>query len=280
MKIFRIILTLATLMFVFAACNGNNATGQPAQPPEPTHLPMLETSRIFINYSPYVRGLSPELNSPVPLELRELLVRPELFRAANLRGSILIDLANSGLIDVAVVGSEILFRGDFSPSVLIGFIEYARAGITDPNIPVTTSDTAMAWIENPALVEAVDIILVTIYPFFSNVPIEYAAAALAATYADVVAVADGRQVIISETGWPTAGSPEGVAVPSPENAARFFAEVNEWAVAEGVEVIFFSAFDEAWKREGVNLDIGMHWGHFYADGTMKEAFAYVYSQLR
>jgi exo-beta-1,3-glucanase (GH17 family) len=187
----------------------------------------------------------------------------------------LIKLANNGYIDIAVVGSELLFRRDVTAGKLIGYIEYVRAGIKDETIPVTTSDTAMAWINNPALIDICDVILVTIYPFFSEVPVEHAADALKATYAEILAIAGDKPVIISETGWPTAGSPEGAAVPSPENAARYFKDVYEWSRPEGVEVIFFSAFDEAWKREGRNRDIGMHWGHFYEDGTKKEVFSEV-----
>jgi exo-beta-1,3-glucanase (GH17 family) len=184
----------------------------------------------------------------------------------------LIKLANDGYIDIAVVGSELLFRRDISAGDLIKYIEYVRAGINDPSIPVTTSDTALAWLDNPELVNACDIILVTIYPFFNDVPVEYAAEALKSAYAEVVNIADDKQVIISETGWATAGSPEGAAVPSPENAAKYFNDVYEWSLAENVEVIFFSAFDEAWKIEGRNRDIGMHWGHFYEDGTLKETY--------
>ncbi|MDR2599639.1 MAG: hypothetical protein LBC73_05130 [Oscillospiraceae bacterium] len=184
----------------------------------------------------------------------------------------LIILVNDGYIDIAVVGSELLFRGDIDTEALIFYIEYVKDGIHDKSIPVTTSDTAMAWINNPELVEVCDIILVTIYPFFSEVSVENAATALAATYEEVLNIAGDKTVIISETGWPTAGSSEGAAVPSSENAARYFNDVNEWSRKEGVEVIFFSAFDEAWKREGRNNDIGMHWGHFYEDGTLKEAY--------
>jgi exo-beta-1,3-glucanase (GH17 family) len=273
----------------------------------------LDPTRISINYSPYVGGISPEQNSSVPLPLMEEhleILRPyahtlrlfgvsgeltKVYRPAKEKYGFriiagcwfdrnysekqiyseldtLIKIANDGYADIAVVGSELLFRRDISVNDLIKYIEYVRAGIKDESIPVTTSDTALAWLNNPALADACDIILLTVYPFFSEVPIENAAAALTATYAEVSEHANGKRIIISETGWPTAGSPEGAAVPSPENAARYFGEVLEWSLAEGVEVVFFSAFDEAWKREGRNRDIGMHWGHFYEDGTMKEAF--------
>jgi exo-beta-1,3-glucanase (GH17 family) len=184
----------------------------------------------------------------------------------------LIKLTNNGYVDIAVVGSELLFRRDISVNDLIKYIEYVKAGINDLSIHVTTSDSALAWVNSPELVEACDIILVTIYPFFNDVPVEYAADALKSAYEEVAKIANEKHIIISETGWVTAGSPEGAAVPSPENAARYFNDVYEWSLAENVEVIFFSAFDEAWKIEGRNRDIGMHWGHFYEDGTLKEVY--------
>jgi GPH family glycoside/pentoside/hexuronide:cation symporter len=185
----------------------------------------------------------------------------------------LIKLVNNGYIDIAVVGSETLYRKDFSADKLIEYINYVKDGIKDKSIPVTTSDTSEAWLNNPELVNVCDVLLVTIYPFFSEVSIEQATDALIATYSDVERMVNGRLVIISETGWVTAGSPQGEAVPSMENAKKYFSEVSEWAYSESIEIVWFSAFDESWKREGIKGDIGGHWGHFTADGELKEAYS-------
>jgi exo-beta-1,3-glucanase (GH17 family) len=191
----------------------------------------------------------------------------------------LISLANDGYADIAVVGSETIHRNDFSADTLISYIEYVRARITDKSVPVGTSDTSAAFLSNPKLARSCDVLLCTIYPFFSDVAAEDAADNLAKTYARVVAVAEGRQVIISETGWPTEGSPEGAAVPSTANAKRQFEDVYAWSRENDVEVVFFSEIDEAWKLEGANEDIGGHWGHFTSVGMLKDAYLPVYRSI-
>ena len=300
------------MLMMTAACSDNPAAPEPEPSPIASYETDQRRSKISINYSPYTNGLSPEKNSPIPLTLVEghlELLDPyaSALRLFGVTGELekiyqpakekygfriiagcwidkymqessiykeldaLIKLANDGWIDVAVVGSETLYRGDFPVEKLIEYIQYARERIDDKAIPVTTSDTAQAW-NNPELVAVCDVILVTIYPFFSEIPVENAAGAMADTYEDVKVKANGKQVIISETGWPTAGSPEGAAIPSMENARRYFEDVYIWSLAEDVEVIFFSAFDEGWKNEGRKGDIGIHWGHFTADGRLKEAY--------
>jgi exo-beta-1,3-glucanase (GH17 family) len=201
--------------------------------------------------------------------------RQEIYRELDA----LIRLANNGYIDIAVVGSETMYRHDLTADALIGYINYVREGIDDKSIPVGTSDTPAAFLDNPGLVEASDVILCTIYPFFDNLPIEAAAQNMIETRNRVVNAAKDKQVIISETGWPTEGSPEGLAVPGVENAGKYFEDVYQWSRTNDAEVVFFSAFDEAWKIEGSNGDIGGHWGHFTADGKLGEAYLPVYRTI-
>ena len=191
----------------------------------------------------------------------------------------LIELANDGYADVAVVGSETIYRNDFTVDRLISYINYVRERITDKSIPVGTSDIPAAFLVNPKLVENCDVILCTIYPFFSNVTADRALQNLADTYDRVKAAAGGRQVIISESGWPTQGSPEGAAVPGVGNAKTFFEESYKWSRDNNVEIVFFSEIDEAWKIEGINGDIGGHWGHFTSVGMLKDAYLPVYQSI-
>jgi len=191
----------------------------------------------------------------------------------------LIELANNGYVDVAAVGSETIYRGDFSVEELNGYIDYVRAGIKNKSIPVGTSDTSAAFINHPDLVSNCDIILVTIYPFFANVKIDDASENLIETYNAVVRAAQGRQVIISESGWPTEGSPEGAAVPSMENAEKLFQETYKFSRKNDVEIVYFSEIDEYWKVEGSNADIGGHWGHFTSNGMLKDAYLPVYKSI-
>ncbi len=80
--------------------------------------------------------------------------------------------------------------------------------------------------------------------------------------------AGGKPVIVSETGWPNIGSAEGGAVPSYENAIKYFVDTYQWAEADDVEVFFFSSFDESWKV-GAEGDVGAYWGLWDKDGIPK-----------
>lgn len=80
--------------------------------------------------------------------------------------------------------------------------------------------------------------------------------------------AKGKPVVISETGWPTKGTTYGAAVPSYENAMRYFIHTFEWANKENIHLFYFSSFDEAWKisHEG---EYGAYWGLWDKDGNFK-----------
>ena len=56
--------------------------------------------------------------------------------------------------------------------------------------------------------------------------------------------------------------------PSELNAIKYFVDTYRWAEEEGVEIFWFSSFDEAWKvdKEG---DVGAYWGLWDKDGVPK-----------
>ena len=74
--------------------------------------------------------------------------------------------------------------------------------------------------------------------------------------------------MISETGWPDQGSPFRGSLPSVEGTKQYFVDTMRWSTAEGIEVFWFAAFDEAWKiaAEG---DVGAYWGLWDKDGKPK-----------
>ena len=87
-------------------------------------------------------------------------------------------------------------------------------------------------------------------------------------YAFVKKVAPNKEVIISETGWPTKGESYGEALPSYENAARYFVETYEWANANNINVFYFSSFDESWKSDEEG-EYGAYWGLWDNKGIYK-----------
>lgn len=169
----------------------------------------------------------------------------------------LIELAKQGYVDIAVVGNEVLMRNELTVTELLEYIQRVKHAL--PNIPVGYVDAYYQFKEHPALVDVCDVVLVNCYPFWEGCDITQASSYLKQMYAVARAVSKGKRVIITETGWPNQGSPVYAAVPSHENAVRYFINAQNWAQEEQAEMFYFSSFDESWKvrHEG---DVGQAWG--------------------
>ena len=123
----------------------------------------------------------------------------------------LIRLAREGVVDIAVVGNEVLLRGELPEQDLLAYIARVKA-----------------------------------------------------------AGGEDKLVIVAETGWPSQGLPVAAAIPSPENAMKYFIDVQQWACGEGVKLFDFSSFDEPWKL-GQEGSVGASWGLWDRDGQPKYA---------
>ncbi len=177
-----------------------------------------------------------------------------------------IQLAKDGQVDILGVGNEVLLRGDLSEDELLDYIRRAKEAL--PGIHVGYVDAYFEFAAHPRITDACDVILANCYPFWEGCPAEHALLYMKEMYRIAQAAANGKRVVISETGWPNIGTAEGGAVPSYENAIKYFVDTFQWAEAEDVEIFYFSSFDEAWKvaAEG---DVGAFWGLWDKDGNPK-----------
>ena len=177
-----------------------------------------------------------------------------------------IEIARAGHADILGVGNEVLLRGDLTEDEILGFIQ--RAKEQAPGVPVGYVDAYFEFNDHPRIADACDVILANCYPFWEGCPAEHALLYMKEMYHRAQHAANGKKVIISETGWPNIGTAEGGAQPSAENAIKYFIDSYRWAEEEGIEIFWFSSFDEAWKvdREG---DVGAYWGLWDKDGNPK-----------
>jgi exo-beta-1,3-glucanase (GH17 family) len=182
--------------------------------------------------------------------------------------------ANRGEVDMAIVGSEAVLRGDLTVLQLLTYIRQVRAAIPT-NIPVTTDESYGVLLDNPILMQGCDVVMANIYPYWESVRIDGAVAAMDGHYKDLVTASEGKKVIIGEAGWPSAGTSQGDAVCTPVNAAYHFWAVNSWAQDMGVDVMYFDAFDELWKAP-VEGSQGSHWGIRTGGGSLKPGMNLVY----
>jgi len=182
--------------------------------------------------------------------------------------SALIELAKTGVVDIAAVGNEVLLRGEVSEEELIAYIYRVKEALKGLDIAVGYVDTYYEYFTRPNLVEATDIILANCYPFWEGFGIESSLEHLRQMYALTKYVSKGKKVIIAETGWPSQGSAHEEAHPSRINAMKYFIQTQEWAKKEGVEIFHFSSFDESWKVR-IEGELGGRWGIWDKDEKLK-----------
>lgn len=170
----------------------------------------------------------------------------------------LITLAQEGMVDIAVVGNEVLLREELPEAELLAYIQRVKAAVPE-NVEVGCVDAYYQFLERPALVAACDVLLPNCYPFWEGADIDLAAQYLRRMFGLVKAAGGEKPVIVAETGWPSSGKPVGAAVPSADNAMKYFVDVQQWGRREGVKLFYFSSFDEPWKL-GSEGEVGTQWG--------------------
>ena len=127
-----------------------------------------------------------------------------------------VALANKypGTIRSVVVGNEVLLRGDMTATDLASTIRAIKARV---HVPVTYADVWEFWLRNTDVANAVDFITIHILPYWEDFPIpaRSAVAHVEAIRRQVVDAFPGKEVLIGEVGWPSAGRMREGALPSP-----------------------------------------------------------------
>jgi glucan 1,3-beta-glucosidase len=177
-----------------------------------------------------------------------------------------IQLAQAGYVDILAVGNEVMLRKELTEDQLIDYITRAKAAA--PQVQVGYVDAYFKFVDHPDVTAACDVILANCYPFWEGYPAEHALVYMKEMYRIAKKAANGKPVVVSETGWPNIGTPERGSIPSYDNAIRYFVNTYKWAEEENIDVIYFSSFDETWKiaEEG---DVGAYWGLWNKDGVPK-----------
>ena len=171
-----------------------------------------------------------------------------------------IALANKypGTIRAVVVGNEVLLRGDMTATDLGRTIRAVKARV---RVPVTYADVWEFWLRNSDIANAVDLVTIHILPYWEDFPVSArrAGAHVDAIRRQVVDAFPGKEVLIGEFGWPSAGRMREGALPSPVNQARVVQDVLELSKRQNFNVNVIEAFDQPWKR-ALEGTVGGHWG--------------------
>ena len=169
----------------------------------------------------------------------------------------LIQLAKEGFVDIAAVGNEVMYRKDLTEDELLEFIKKVKAEI--PHIPVGYVDAYYEFSHRPRITELCDVILCNCYPFWEGCPFENSLDYMKQMYYQAKAAGNGKEVIITETGWPSQGENLKGSYPSEKSARDYFINTQLWSANDNIPVFYFSSFDESWKV-GAEGTVCAYWG--------------------
>lgn len=143
------------------------------------------------------------------------------------------------------VGSEDLYREETDPNYLAQQIWDVRGMLWSVGASPTIGhvDTWTAWVDpaNKPVIDAVDWIGNDAYSYFEGKSIDNGDAkdAYYAAHDKVVAVANGKEVWTTETGWPISGDTFGAAVPSVQNLQKFWWDVACGSFASNINMFWY-----------------------------------------
>src|SRR5258707_5352124 len=168
-----------------------------------------------------------------------------------------------GVITALVVGNEVLLRGEMTTSDLAAHIRSVKSRVT---VPVTYADVWEFWLRNREIYDAVDFVTIHILPYWEDFPVraKFAAAHVDSIRRRMAVAFPGKEILIGETGWPSAGRMRDGALPSRTNQARIVSEILDLAKRENFRVNLIEAYDQPWKRE-LEGTVGGYWGLIDAD---------------
>ena len=169
----------------------------------------------------------------------------------------LLELASKGLVNIAAVGNEVIYRKELAENELISYINHVKENIN--NIPVGYVDAYYEFRDRPNITKACDVILANCYPFWEGCASEYSLLYMKDMFQEATKAANGKKVIITETGWPSAGSDLWGAHPSYKNYLQYFINTQLWSKNNNIDIFYFSSFDESWKVDSEG-DVGAYWG--------------------
>jgi len=151
--------------------------------------------------------------------------------------------------DTIAIGNELVNSGAASASAVVSALSTARgllktAGYTGK---IVTVDTMAATLIYPTLADNSDYAAVNCHPFFDPNTAPAAAGKFIQTQINLLKAKlsnKNQNIVITETGYPYCGSPNGAAVPSLSNQATALSSIKS-TFSSGI--VLLSAFDDLWK---------------------------------
>ena len=187
----------------------------------------------------------------------------------------LIDLAQSGYVDLAIIGNETLLRGDLTARELQVYIDWFKSAV--PNVRVTTTDAWSELKQYSDLISVLDVVAVNIDPNWEESTVDEAMIAMEDWYLDaldrVTKTNSQKEIIIAETSWPACGE-----VGDTANQAAFFNAFVAFAQQLDIQYFWFEAFDKP-EKTGDPEGAAACWGLWDDEGHLKTGMENTFNGL-
>jgi exo-beta-1,3-glucanase (GH17 family) len=157
---------------------------------------------------------------------------------------------NWGIIDTVSIGNELVNTGKNTVAEVLAALGAARSQLRGAGFTgsIVTVDTFNAIIDNPVLCLESDFCAANCHAFFNDQVEASGAGAFVLKQAQLVSqAAGGKNTVITESGWPSQGDANGVAVPSLANQQAAIASLK---AAFSGNLFVFDAFNDLWKTNG------------------------------
>ncbi|CAO3612333.1 unnamed protein product [Mucor fragilis] len=162
---------------------------------------------------------------------------------------VLSSATNINAITGILVGNEVVFNNIMSSGQLAGKINQVKK--IAKGIQVGTAEVDSTYSSD--LMAASDFAGVNIHPYFASASIKNAVSNVNQRYNTFKKSAGGKQVYITETGWPSSGAASGAAQPSLANTESFVTSLS----ASSLPYYYFEWEDSNWKGAGVESHFGL-----------------------
>lgn len=160
-----------------------------------------------------------------------------------------------------------------------GTVVVSAASTTGPKVPpLAITDIVDVLLQYPELVAAGDVVTVNVFPFWERVAARKADGRIDERLRPLRKLADalGKSVlIITETGWSSAGSDARASKASPTGMAQFVGKFVALASRRKWRYYYFAGFDTPYKAAQLQdpATIEASFGLFDVNGTMKPEIA-------
>ncbi|GBL50354.1 hypothetical_protein [Candidozyma auris] len=171
-------------------------------------------------------------------------------------------------VHTVAIGNELVNAGTKTASQVRNAVNEARQWFKS-NAPsyngyIVTVDTLAAVMADSSMCDISDYLAVNCHPYFSGVEASTSGSWLKQQVAQLRSHCNnGKDILVTESGWPSFGNTVGEAVPSLQNQ---FSAVRSLGNVMGSEVIMFTMYNDYWKNPG-SWNVEQHWG-IYGDPSV------------